>query len=134
MFIVKFRKIFYTLSVLLVAFSIFSISKYGLNYGIDFKGGSIIEVEYSGNRPVKEDVISSIKDAGISSEIIIRPTGETGYIIRTENLSSTTVNTISSNLTKASTTGSTTKDLIQWVLFLVKSFKQRLGIQSYLLY
>jgi preprotein translocase subunit SecF len=47
MFIVKHRKIFYTLSAILVAFSLYSIFAIGLNFGIDFKGGSIIEVQYS---------------------------------------------------------------------------------------
>lgn len=104
MFIVKYRKIFYTLSILLVAFSIYSISTFGLNYGIDFKGGTIIEVEYANNRPVKEDVVSTIKNSGINGEIVIRPTGDSGFIIRTESLSSSTVNSLSTNLVVGSAT------------------------------
>lgn len=46
MFIVKHRKIFYSISAILIAFSIFSIMHWGLNFGIDFKGGSIIEIDY----------------------------------------------------------------------------------------
>ncbi len=106
MFIVKYRKIFYTLSILLVAFSIYSITSIGLNYGIDFKGGTIIEVEYAKDRPAREDIISLVKNSGIDGEIVIRPTGETGFIIRTESLSSSTVNSLSTNLT--SSTGTST--------------------------
>lgn len=108
MFVVKYRKIFYTLSILLVLFSIFSIAKFGLNYGIDFKGGSIVEVEYSGGaRPDKEVVQELVKNAGVSSEMIVRPTGDTGFIIRTESLSSTTISTITAALTGTSTASST---------------------------
>jgi preprotein translocase subunit SecF len=112
MFVVKYRKIFYTLSILLVIFSIFSISKWGLNYGIDFKGGSIIEVEYSGVRPSHDAVTSIVKNAGVSSEIVVRPTGEKGYIIRTADLASSTINSVTTSLTIAnsgtSTVGTTT--------------------------
>ena len=51
MFIIKYRKIFFTISALLVAGAIFSILSFGLNLGIDFKGGSILEVSYSEARP-----------------------------------------------------------------------------------
>ena len=49
MFIVKHRKIFYTLSAFLFAFSLYAIFVMGLNFGIDFKGGSIIEIQYEKN-------------------------------------------------------------------------------------
>ena len=118
MFVVKYRKIFYTLSTLLVIFSIFSISKWGLNYGIDFKGGSIIEVEYSGARPSHDEITSLVKNAGVSSEIVVRPTGEKGYIIRTADLASSTINAVTASLVtvnsgtstaSSTTTGATIK-------------------------
>ncbi|MEI6042214.1 MAG: protein translocase subunit SecF [bacterium] len=98
MFVVKYRKIFYTLSILLVLFSIFSISKYGLNYGIDFKGGSIIEVEYKGAKPSHDEITSIVKNAGVTSEIVVRPTGDMGYIIRTADLASSTIDSVTASL------------------------------------
>ena len=47
MFVINNKKIFFIFSGLLVASSIFIISVFGLNFGIDFKGGSILEVAYS---------------------------------------------------------------------------------------
>jgi preprotein translocase subunit SecF len=98
MFVVKYRKIFYTLSILLVLFSIFAISKWGLNYGIDFKGGSIIEVEYKGVVPSHDEVTSIVKGSGVVSEVVVRPTGDSGYIIRTADLASSTINIITAKL------------------------------------
>jgi len=47
MFIVRNRKFFYSFSALLVIASVTALSIWGLSPGIDFKGGSIIEVEYT---------------------------------------------------------------------------------------
>ena len=106
MFVVKYRKIFYTLSLLLVLFSIFSISKWGLNYGIDFKGGSIVEVEYKNNRPSQDQIDSIVKNSGVEGEVVIRPTGNTGYIIRTASLASSTVDSLTAELTGKKATSS----------------------------
>lgn len=84
--IVKYRKIFFILSAILFALSIFSIFSYGFNLGIDFKGGSITEVSYSSERPDKtivEEKLATLDLGGLS----VRPSGESSYIIRTRELS-----------------------------------------------
>ena len=61
MFIINHRKIFFTLSTLLILGSIFAMFAYGFNLGIDFKGGSLLEVSYTAyNRPDAEVVKSSL--------------------------------------------------------------------------
>ena len=45
MFIIKYRKIWYAFSLLIVVASLFSIFKFGLKQGIDFTGGALLEVE-----------------------------------------------------------------------------------------
>lgn len=86
--IVQNRKFFYSLSGILVIASFVALFVWGLHFGIDFKGGSIIEVEYKDARPeisVLEQSFESL-DGG---ELSIRPTGEKGYIVRTKELSET---------------------------------------------
>jgi len=85
MFIINNKKIFFSISAILVALSIFAVFFYGLNFGIDFKGGSIVEVEYVNERPSVEIVSGAIKTAGIDNALI-QATGEKGYIVRTEVL------------------------------------------------
>lgn len=82
MFIVRNRKIWYTISALLVAGSIAVYAVWGLKYGIDFTGGSLMEVSYAAPAPTSEDIQSALVGAGIEGSSV-RPTGENGYLIRT---------------------------------------------------
>jgi len=84
MFVVKYRKIFYTLSAVLVLVSIFALAKWHLNLSIDFKGGALVEVNYPNGRPTKEALDVNLKPLNIDASVL--PTGDTGYIIRTANL------------------------------------------------
>jgi preprotein translocase subunit SecF len=85
MFIIKYKKVFVAISALLVLISIASISYFGLNMGIDFKGGSLLEVSYVGVRPEQVVVTDTISKLNIG-EALIQPTGTDGYSIKTKNL------------------------------------------------
>lgn len=110
MFIVKYKNIFLGISALLVAGSLFSILFFGIKLGIDFTGGSLLEVEYGANSslPIVSAVtvnasgtapialgtarpeVTQVKDAlgkiGFA-DAVVQPTGEKGFIIRTKALS-----------------------------------------------
>lgn len=83
--IVRNRKIFYIISAVMIIASVAAVAVWGLNFGIDFKGGSILEVSYQGTRPEVSAIQNAVSEAGIG-EVSIRPTGEQGYIIRTQTL------------------------------------------------
>lgn len=79
------RKIYYTFSVLLIGAGIFSIVFWGLHFGIDFKGGSLVEIEFLQNRPE----INAVKDnlAGFNlGDIAVQPAGEKGFLLRSKDL------------------------------------------------
>jgi len=105
MFIVKNRKIFYTLSLILVAISIIALFVWGLAFGIDFKGGSSAEFQYSVSRPSLDVVRAEID--GLNFEPTIKgsyslvPTGNLGYILNlrtlTEQERASLVSVISAN-------------------------------------
>lgn len=85
MIIVNYRKIFYIISGLLVLASIFSVYSFGLNLGIDFTGGALLEVEYRNERPAIDEIRENLKKSGFESARV-QPTGELGVIIRTQTL------------------------------------------------
>ena len=86
MFIIKYKKIFVSISIVLVVLSIGAISYFGLNMGIDFKGGSLTEVEYASARPEQSVVESSIKTLSLG-QTLIQPIGDNGYSIKTRAVS-----------------------------------------------
>ena len=85
MFVVKYRKIFFALSLSLIALSVYGFLSYGLKYSIDFKGGTITEVSYDSAKPSQEFIESKIKDMNLGG-FSVRGTGDKGYIIRTREL------------------------------------------------
>ncbi len=87
MYIVNNRRIFYLLSSLIIAASLVALALFGLKPGIDFKGGSLLEVTYPDGRPAKTQVEEVL--APLAVDASVRPTGEKGYIIRMKDLSET---------------------------------------------
>ncbi len=85
MLIIKYRKIFYTLTAILIAGSIISIGFFGLNFGIDFTGGSILEVSYSQKVPSKERLEERLSSLGLGG-YSLRRAGEQEFILRTVEL------------------------------------------------
>jgi preprotein translocase subunit SecF len=80
MFIVNHRRFFYGLSTLLLVASIVAITKFGLPLSIDFRGGSLYEVEYSTVRPSHSAIQAAV--AKTDANASIRETGEKGFIMR----------------------------------------------------
>lgn len=86
MFIIKHKNLFISISVVLVLASIALVSFFGLNLGIDFKGGSITEVSYVTERPDVVSVQEAIKPLGIG-EALVQPSGADSFFIKTRFLS-----------------------------------------------
>lgn len=86
MFVIKYRAFFFGISAIAIAVSVLAIVIFGLNLGIDFKGGSVVELEYVGARPATATLQTSISTA-LGDEVVVQPIGDKGVIIRTRALS-----------------------------------------------
>ncbi len=84
--IVKYNKIFLGLSVLLVLISATALIAWGLKPNIDFTGGSLVEISFSGPRPDSKDIASVLKDNGFA-DAKVQPLGDTSIVIKTKELS-----------------------------------------------
>src|SRR3989344_9500983 len=82
----KIYTIMFFVSLALFAASVITLAVYGLNFGVDFKGGSVLEIEFLGDRPdiVKLDEIISEQFPGL--ELSFNPSGEKNLIIRTAEI------------------------------------------------
>jgi len=96
--LIYYRKITYIISGTLVLLSLAALLVWGLQLGIDFTGGSLLEVEYTVLRPSLDDMNSRVTAAGIP-HAVIQPTGERGVLIRTEHLSEERHLALAENLT-----------------------------------
>ena len=88
MFIIKYKKIFIGISIALVVLSFLSLFIFGLNIGIDFKGGALTEVVYKSLRPTQADLNKSLEKLNFGF-ILLQPTGESGYLVKTRDLNDT---------------------------------------------
>jgi len=81
----NYRKIYFGLSGGLIIASIIALLIFGLKPGIDFTGGSILEIEYIEQRISNEEILEKLKEFDLGS-IYIQQTGEKGIIIRMKDI------------------------------------------------
>ena len=86
MSIVKYKVIWFSVSGVMVLSSLVLLAMFGLRLGIDFTGGSILEVEFDTYDPVVGDVRGALSAAGFE-EGIVQPVDEHGIIVRQKTLS-----------------------------------------------
>ncbi len=88
MFVVNYRKTFFILSAILIAISIFAMVKFGFNFGIDFKGGTLTQVTYTEARPSQESLKTAVTSLNFKNfgDTVIQPTNTKSYVLRTREL------------------------------------------------
>jgi len=81
----KFRKIYYIFSAILILGSLASLILFGLKPGIEFTGGSILELEFKKERLQNQEIKEKLADFNLG-EIQVQST-EKGAILRTKEIS-----------------------------------------------
>jgi len=93
------RKIFYTISGSLITLSVIALILWGLKFGIEFKGGAILEIAYvNSNRPEINSVYDSLKDLKLN-DLRITPVGNNGLTLRFREIDETTHQNVIAALT-----------------------------------
>ncbi len=83
---IQLRRVWYLISILIILPGLISLATRGLNLGIDFTGGNILEVRYA--QPVEvEKVRETVAALGLETSRGIQRSGEKDYLIRTRHLS-----------------------------------------------
>lgn len=80
------RRIWLSISGALVGLSIIALFVYGLNFGIDFTGGSLLEVRFINERPAVNDVQVAVADLDLGG-VIVQPIDEKNMILRFKDTS-----------------------------------------------
>src|SRR3989338_569418 len=87
-------KIVFFFSVILTLVAVIAAVVFGLNFGVDFKGGSILELEFSKDRPAIVPFQKVLDNSFTDREISLSEVGDKGLMLRTGELSETEHQTI----------------------------------------
>jgi preprotein translocase subunit SecF len=81
----QYSKKYFVFSGTLVLASLICLGIFGLNFGIDFTGGSILELEYAQDRPSNQEIKDHLAEFELG-EIYVQPTEERGVILRLKDI------------------------------------------------
>lgn len=100
--IIKQRKIWFSVSTVLVIASLAAILGIGLNLGIDFNGGSLMEIEFNQqvSRPNSIEVNQALAPVQIGG-VVTQAVGDNGMILRFKNVDEPTHQQILTTLNQA---------------------------------
>lgn len=82
MIVVTYRKIFYWIAAVAVGASVAAVAFFGLNIGVDFTGGALVEIRYIETAPEQVQIESTLENIGVAG-YSLRTAGDNGYILRT---------------------------------------------------
>lgn len=103
MYVVTHRGLFFWLTGLILAAAVGSILYFGLPLGMDFTGGSLMELQYSGTRPALSDIQKQVSAVPSVGAVAVREFGANGISIRTETLTPAVHEAILSAIAASST-------------------------------
>jgi preprotein translocase subunit SecF len=83
--IIKYRKIWFAISSLLVIVSAAALLMYPLRLGIDFTGGSLMELKFSEERPEASEMRVAMEKQGYN-DVVVQPLGDDGMLVRLKSL------------------------------------------------
>jgi preprotein translocase subunit SecF len=86
MFIIKNKFVFLTISAVIVLASILSVFIYGLKLGIDFKGGTLLEISYTTARP-DIALVQGVLEKHAIKDAIVQQVGDNDLSIKSNPLS-----------------------------------------------
>ena len=87
MFIVKYQNFFLLTAIVLVVVSFWAIFSYGLRLGIDFTGGTVMEIFYKDARPTVDVVKTKIAGSGLDlGNMVIQEAGDTNIILKMRDI------------------------------------------------
>ena len=96
----KYRKFYYLFSGLLILVSLGGLIVFGLNPGIDFKGGTILELKFE-QRPENSVIREKLAQFDLG-EVTVQPAGQDNVILRFKNIDEKTHQEIISALNEIS--------------------------------
>lgn len=67
---IKYSKVWFAVSLLTVILAVAVLAKWGLHYGIDFTGGSLVELTFTGARPSSAELQKNLTELGLKEATV----------------------------------------------------------------
>jgi len=99
--IIQHRKIWYTFSGVLVVGAVVALVLWGLRFGIDFTGGSLLEVQFNNNRPALDKMQQAVDSLNLGT-YSIQPSAEQNALLRFKESDQATKDKVIKSLSDAS--------------------------------
>ncbi len=96
---VRLRKLWYLISIAVILPGLISLAVRGLNLGIDFTGGTILEIRYEQSVAV-EKVREAVAALGLETSRGVQQSGEKDFLLRTRHLSQEEMDKLLAELAK----------------------------------
>ena len=97
----KYSKLYYVFSGILIVASIGALIAFGLKFGIEFSGGSTMEISFTQVRPSNEEISKQLTGFNLG-EVVIQPTGSNGVRLQLKGIDEATHQQILAELNKLS--------------------------------
>ncbi len=85
MHIVQHRNIFFAITAAILAVALASVFVFGLRFGLDFTGGTLIQATYANGRPLPQALSASLEAAGFKG-YSLREANANDYVLRAGNM------------------------------------------------
>ncbi len=82
---IKYSKVWFAVSIATAVACFAALGVWGLKYGIDFTGGSLVELSFEKNRPSVEQMQHSFESVGIK-DAVVQKSGDDTFIVRSRFL------------------------------------------------
>ncbi|MDO8524163.1 MAG: protein translocase subunit SecF [bacterium] len=83
---IKYRRVSYGLSILLTVLTVISVASFGVKWGIDFTGGTVLSISYNGSLPTSQQVNGALLSLGLK-EAVVQQQGEKTIVLKMQDIS-----------------------------------------------
>ncbi|MDD5738632.1 MAG: protein translocase subunit SecF [Candidatus Pacebacteria bacterium] len=82
---IKYRRIFYGFSIILTVLTVIVVALFGVKWGIDFTGGTVLSISYQDSLPTAQQVNDGLLSLGLK-EAVVQQQGEKTLIIKMQDI------------------------------------------------
>jgi len=86
---IKYRRIFYGFSMVLTVLTIIFVVGFGVKWGIDFTGGTVLSISYQNKLPTAQQVNNEFLNLGLK-EAVVQQQGEKTLILKMQDIDEST--------------------------------------------